>query len=270
MSRVVVQAIAEAAGVPVSSAFKGGHLFPDTGGLPPPPVSGGEQGDAAAATGRRVAVGGGPPTGTTAGAAEETEVAPTAQLVAEPDAIEEIVGGRCGAVLIVPGETRAEEEAAGAAASSTAAAPAATVVLREAALVKAALPRTTTLVLPGSYNPLHRGHVGLLEAARKLLWDHLRTTAGAAEHSSPATAAAATASPPGDEVEGCGGAVHGVFEVSVANADKGGLTADEVRRRAEQFSEPGGVGWPHPVVVTRAPLFSQKVRKGFWSRNQPA
>ncbi len=230
--------------MPVPSGFKGDHLFPDTGGLPPPPLSGGERGDATVATGNRVGVGGGPTAGATTAAAaaapKETEVAPTAQLVAEPDAIEEIAGGRCGAVLIVPSDARTEEESAAAAA--------ATVVLREGALVRAALPRRTTLILPGSYNPLHRGHVGLLEAARKLLGDHLGTPAGAA-----------AAPPPG--------AVHGVFEVSVANADKGGLTADQVRRRTEQFSAPGGVGWPYPVVVTRAPLFSQKV-KGFWSRTR--
>ncbi|CAM9486106.1 unnamed protein product, partial [Hapterophycus canaliculatus] len=132
-------------------------------------------------------------------------------------------------------DTRRSAEAAEAARGGGAAA---VVVLREGALVRAALPKGKTVVLPGSYNPLHRGHLGLLEAARAALEKTLLDTSGGGGKTM----------------------VHGVFEISVSNVDKGGLAAEEVRRRAAQFAEPRGVGWPYPVVVTRAPLFSQKAR----------
>ncbi len=54
-------------------------------------------------------------------------------------------------------------------------------------------PRRNRLVLPGSFNPLHEGHRGMLAAASKA----------------------------------CGG-MEGCFELSVGNADKGFLPADEV------------------------------------------
>lgn len=72
------------------------------------------------------------------------------------------------------------------------------------------------VVYPGSFNPLHAGHRDLAAAAGR------RVAA----------------------------AVH--FELSIANADKPDLTADEVARRAAQFV---GVG---PVWVTRAAAFEKK------------
>lgn len=309
MSRVILQVIAEAAGVPVSTAFKSGHLLSDGVFLPREEGAterGGvkEKGgdEAAAAAVAAVAAG--------RGEVVPTEVMPVAVLDPEPDAIEELVAGRCGAVLIVPKDTRDASAAAPAPAvpaESAAAAAVPAVVLREGAMVRAALPRGATIVLPGSYNPLHRGHLGLLEAARGLLRAKLELEAsssssslssstinhpplpqGGASSASKSSAiggenasdkAAATAPGEGrgvnEELFGSTGedddgncssssssdstVVHGVFEVSVANVDKGGLAAEEVRRRAKQFSDPGGPGWPHPVVVTRAPLFSQKV-----------
>lgn len=71
-------------------------------------------------------------------------------------------------------------------------------------------------VLPGSFNPLHRGHLALAAVAAGRL----------------------------------GVSVH--FELSVTNADKPELAAEEVERRVAQFV---GVG---PLWVTRAATFVQK------------
>lgn len=306
--------IAEAAGVPVSTAFKSGHLLSDSSLTPS---------EAEGAAAREGVKEGGKDKATAvarAGVVAPTEVMPVAKLEPEPDAIEELVAGRCGALLIVPKDTRcnpspaattaaevnprgaSEEDHDAKGAAEAATAPAAAnvppVVLREGEVVRMALPPGATIVLPGSYNPLHRGHLGLLEAARALLrakikHDSLSTKippqGSASSASAPAsvsaaisdenangkTEAAASARRGGQGGHGrrvgsvVGGnndgsiTVHAVFEVSVANVDKAGLTVEEVRRRAKQFSDPGGMGWPHPVVVTRAPLFSQKVSCAF-------
>lgn len=82
---------------------------------------------------------------------------------------------------------------------------------------------SATVVLPGSFNPLHDGHRGMLESARRILPE---------------------------------GTVVG-FEISVANPDKPALDADVVRERAAQFR--GSKGDSPPVLVlTSAPLFSEK------------
>ena len=73
-------------------------------------------------------------------------------------------------------------------------------------------------VLPGSFNPLHAGHLGLAQVAAELL----------------------------------GTAVH--FELSVLNVDKPPLSAEEVRRRVDQFA------WRATVELTRAPTFLEKSR----------
>jgi hypothetical protein len=72
------------------------------------------------------------------------------------------------------------------------------------------------LLLPGSFNPMHRGHRTLAETASRL----------------SGTAAA--------------------FELSIVNADKPPLAAEEVRRRMAQFAEQG------PLWLTRAPTFTEK------------
>lgn len=233
VSRVMLQAIGEAAKVPLPSGFMTNHLYPSDASPPAPGgLEGREQGEAGKAA----------PTA-------PTEEAPAAELAHEPDGLEELAAGRCGAVLLVPRDTRQAAQGGGGGSAEE------VVVLREGALVAAALPKGRTVVLPGSYNPLHRGHLGLLEAARAALEKDILDSS--TKSSSEATGAAAAAIPSGSSGAAM---VHGVFEISVANPDKGGLAAEEVRRRAAQFAEPRGVGWPHPVVVTRAPLFSQKVR----------
>lgn len=222
------------------------------------------------------------------------EVVPKADLAHDPDAIEELVAGRCGTALVVPRDTRRAPDAA---AGEAGEAGAPVVVLREGAMVRAALPRGATVILPGSYNPLHRGHVGLLEAARSLLDAEINgeSKRDGASQKPPATdkaaagwawegeigdqvgegmgagAASADGGSGGLDADAGGGdvgdeerqkkrtAVHGIFEISVSNVDKGGLGVEEIQRRVMQFSEPGGVGWPYPVAVTKAPLFSEKV-----------
>lgn len=99
-----------------------------------------------------------------------------------------------------------------------------------------------TGILPGSFNPLHAGHVRLAQVAGEML---------------------------GAEV---------VFEISVRNVDKRPLHEDEIRRRLAQFNlpsqSPQGKGESSPplageglgervparVVLTDAPLIAQKAR----------
>ncbi|CAM9210280.1 unnamed protein product [Scytosiphon promiscuus] len=261
VSRVLLQAIAEAAKVPVPRGFMTDHLLPSDAPTAPceqAPASGGAEGGKKTGMAAAAAV----------STASPTEVAPAAELAPEPDALEELAAGRCSAVLIVPRDTRqaaaaeaAQREGGGAAAGTAGVGSAGVeaIVLREGALVRAALPKGRTVVLPGSYNPLHRGHLGLLEAARAALETNIRETSSKSRPPEASTTATASSGVGG---VGSSGAttVHGVFEISVSNVDKGGLAAEEVRRRTAQFAEPGGVGWPYPVVVTRAPLFSQKAR----------
>ncbi len=73
-------------------------------------------------------------------------------------------------------------------------------------------------ILSGAFNPLHEGHIRLA-----------------------AIAARRTGLPI-------------FFELPVANADKGLISAEEVQRRLRQFRD------KHPVLLSRAPLFSQKAR----------
>ncbi|CAM9743791.1 unnamed protein product [Ectocarpus sp. 6 AP-2014] len=292
VSRLLLQAIADAVGVPVPFGFKADHLLLNGGGGGNLPSVHEEEGVEA---GRGAAVAAA--AAAAAGEAEtvvSAEVVPAADLAHDPDAIEELVAGRCGTALVVPRDTRGATNAAGEAVE----AGAPVVVLREGAMVRAALPRGATVILPGSYNPLHRGHVGLLEAARSLLdaeingesrrgetpqkppaadkaaagWGREGEQGVQADEGMGAGAASADGGSGGLDVDAGGGdvgheererkrtAVHGIFEISVSNVDKGGLGVEEIQRRVMQFSEPGGVGWPYPVAVTKAPLFSEKAR----------
>lgn len=274
MSRVVLQAIAEAAGLAVPNGFKSDHLVLET-------TSGGSVRESDACDDRL------DDDYTENGL--EPETVPMGRYSPEPDAIQALVDGRSEALLMVPklregddptGRKSGRERNAGTSSNTPAAAAAPNestlhhhhqevdqevgpmvVTLRDEA-AKAALSRNTTVVLPGSYNPLHRGHLRLLQEARAL---HAEICRGLDDGEAAEAAARAGEEIEGEEDkrDGAGRAkvpVHAVFEVSIANADKGGLSAEEVRRRALQFTDPEGVGWPVPVVLTRAPLFSQKVK----------
>jgi nicotinamide mononucleotide (NMN) deamidase PncC len=74
------------------------------------------------------------------------------------------------------------------------------------------------LLLSGSFNPLHEGHCRLAAVASRLT-------------NRPAA-----------------------FEMTVVNADKPPLAAEEVRRRVEQFT------WRVPLWLTRVPTFVEKAR----------
>jgi len=81
-------------------------------------------------------------------------------------------------------------------------------------------PQVPTLVYCGSFNPLHRGHLDLANTAQR-------------------------------QLKG----LPLVFEISAANADKPGIDRHDLDERLIQFSKS-----KLPIVVTRAPLFTEKVR----------
>jgi len=100
-------------------------------------------------------------------------------------------------------------------------------------LHSAALSDTTRLVVvPGSFNPLHRGHEQLAAAARQKVQGRF---------------------PDLDVVV--------AFELSLSNVDKGEINVDELHSRVAQFgsidSAPAG---PWPVVATRASRFIEKAQ----------
>lgn len=100
----------------------------------------------------------------------------------------------------------------------------------------------TLHLLPGSFNPLHDGHRGMLNYAVK--------------HCVP-------------EQDRCH-PVHviGFYELSCRNADKGSLQLDELLERLAQFSVVSSSkqksetedSYLYPVLITRAPLLVDKVR----------
>ncbi|CAI5708858.1 unnamed protein product [Hyaloperonospora brassicae] len=89
------------------------------------------------------------------------------------------------------------------------------------------------LVLPGSFNPLHKGHIDLARGAQQLI--ESRT----------------------------GVKLPVAFELAVSNADKGAIDSSTISTRIAQFTHDGGsttgLGtWP--VLVTNATLFGQKAQ----------
>ena len=88
------------------------------------------------------------------------------------------------------------------------------------------------LVYPGSFNPLHHGHVELARAAQ-----------------------AALASSAGTQQEAGVEQVPVVLEISAANADKPVLSEEIVRQRVTQVTQAS-----FPVAITKAPLFIDKAR----------
>lgn len=237
VSRVVLRAMAEAAGLSVSEGFTTDYLVNSSVEHGASRLGSHKEGegheDAADLDESDESAGG-------AGDEEAVEMMPEARKESEPDAIQELVEGRSCAVLLVP-DPKGSDAGEGSEGHAVGTGNGSAVILRDVP-ARRALSQGCTVVLPGSFNPVHRGHVRLLDAARAL---HLRKCQDKAAST-------------GTGVEDV--AVHSVFELSVANADKGGLSGEEVRKRALQFSDPGGVGWPCTVVLSRAPLFSEKVR----------
>ncbi|KAE9028103.1 hypothetical protein PF011_g1717 [Phytophthora fragariae] len=85
------------------------------------------------------------------------------------------------------------------------------------------------LILPGSFNPLHKGHVDLARVAQQVLKSQTGVELPVA------------------------------FELAVANADKGAIESSMISARVAQFSHDNALGlgaWP--VLVTNATLFGQK------------
>ena len=74
------------------------------------------------------------------------------------------------------------------------------------------------LLLPGAFNPLHEGHLALARQAAELM------------------------------------NIEAAFELTILNADKPPLEAEEVRRRLAQFV------WRAPMWLTQAPTFVEKAR----------
>ncbi|KAL0028740.1 hypothetical protein WJX79_003641 [Trebouxia sp. C0005] len=85
-------------------------------------------------------------------------------------------------------------------------------------------PRGGKVYMAGSFNPLHEGHRGMLAAALTAQQDKQ------------------------GQVEGC-------YEMSVGNADKGLMPAEEVKRRIQPFIDEN-----LPVVLTQAPLYPDKAK----------
>jgi len=96
-------------------------------------------------------------------------------------------------------------------------------------------PREGRVYLPGSFNPLHAGHMGLLDVAVRKVSENSRGN-NYSQHAHHL--------------------IEGAFELSIGNADKGFLSVDEVKRRLGQFTSRTNL----PVVITKAPLFTQKAQ----------
>eukprot|EP00612_Vaucheria_litorea_P002947 CAMPEP_0171462112 /NCGR_PEP_ID=MMETSP0945-20130129/6285_1 /TAXON_ID=109269 /ORGANISM="Vaucheria litorea, Strain CCMP2940" /LENGTH=420 /DNA_ID=CAMNT_0011988583 /DNA_START=169 /DNA_END=1428 /DNA_ORIENTATION=+ len=107
-------------------------------------------------------------------------------------------------------------------------------------LAEIPLPKPS-LVLPGSFNPLHEGHIGLLQAAQRCL---MRTENEAKF---------------GKKISKN---LPMIFELAVENADKGTLSKNEVLRRKDQFKEINLTksGEIYSLALTKATLFLQKAR----------
>lgn len=107
-----------------------------------------------------------------------------------------------------------------------------------------------TLIYPGSFNPLHDGHLSLVRSQLDLLEQQFRSAAGSLEEGSTSTT---PFRPP-----------LVVFEIGAVNADKPPLPRDEITKRLSQFhahSNPLFSRWGitnFAVSITSEPLFLGK------------
>lgn len=165
------------------------------------------------------------------------------RVVPRGHALDELEAGKCDTVLALP---------------PTSACP-------SARWIPDARPAPGSVVLAGSFRPFHGGHERLAVAAARVAAADQAVTSGA---DTPSAAAAVPAAAPI------------VFELSIANADKGLLDRHEVLQRAAQFVGPcasvteasphhvtrlppavtGVSGQMWPLLITREPLFSGKAR----------
>lgn len=86
-----------------------------------------------------------------------------------------------------------------------------------------------SVILPGSFNPVHYGHRELLDAAVEIVSQDSHT----------------------------GTPVYGAFELSVRNPDKPTLARETVRERVCQFTENSK---NERILVSNAPLFTEKAK----------
>uniref|UniRef100_M4C227 Cytidyltransferase-like domain-containing protein n=1 Tax=Hyaloperonospora arabidopsidis (strain Emoy2) TaxID=559515 RepID=M4C227_HYAAE len=86
------------------------------------------------------------------------------------------------------------------------------------------------LVLPGSFNPLHKGHIDLARVTQQLI--ESRT----------------------------GIKMPVAFELAVSNADKGAIDSSTISSRIAQIAHGTSPSGAWPVLITNAPLFGQKAQ----------
>ncbi|KAL7467563.1 hypothetical protein ACHAXS_007807 [Conticribra weissflogii] len=127
------------------------------------------------------------------------------------------------------------------------------------------------LIVPGSFNPPHHGHVALANAAvtalqRLRLEDEANNAKSYSRHSSHSSISSTSSS----ILDSIWATVqtHSIkenepavlFELSVTNADKPPLDPSEVERRLDLFLKlpPSSLPSDWGVILTNAPLFSQK------------
>lgn len=86
------------------------------------------------------------------------------------------------------------------------------------------------LILPGSFNPLHKGHTELALAAQRFM---MRMT---------------------------GVECSVAFEIAVSNADKGTIASSALKQRVSQFADASSPLGQWPVIISNATLFTQKAQ----------
>jgi nicotinic acid mononucleotide adenylyltransferase len=131
------------------------------------------------------------------------------------------------------------------------------------------------IIVPGSYNPPHHGHVGLANAAVKALQQIRRTEEKKCNESSSSSnmlrsryssleSFSTTSSTSSSALKNIWQKVDKytyptvLFEMSVTNADKPPLDPSEVERRVSFFPSLSDMPKDWGVILTNAPLFSQK------------